>query len=422
MKAPKGTRDLLPELTKIFQAIEQRAISHFGNYGFREIRTPMFEETALFKRGIGNETDVVSKEMYSFTDKGGREMTLRPELTASVCRAVMEHNLTRGGDLVRLIYMGPMFRYERPQQGRYRQFSQIGIEVFGSQDPIIDVETIEALISYIEPYNLPNLKLVINSIGDENDRPAYLEYLRKELELRKERMCGKCQERMQNNVLRVLDCKIESCQEQLKGIDPISEFLNDENRTHFNEVKEGLSSLGIEYEVNPLLVRGLDYYTKTAFELLSGDLGAQSAIMGGGRYDGLLKALGGPDVPGFGWALGLDRLVSILQKYRDFEDPKPDVFFVFGSRELMKKHLKLIADLRKNGKQVAFDIRMVSLKSQLKKADKSNAPLVAIIGENEESENKILIKDMSTGNQESIEPAQLLNRLDSKSILEGKKL
>jgi len=402
VKAPKGTRDLLPNLTQIFQEIEHRALDHFGRYGFREIRTPMFEETALFKRGIGDETDIVSKEMYTFTDKGGREMTLRPELTASVCRSVIEHNLTRGGDLVRLIYMGPMFRYERPQAGRYRQFSQLGVEVFGSQDPMVDVETIEALVSYLEPFKLPNLKLVINSIGDENDRPAYLEYLKKELGNRSDRLCGKCRERIQRNVLRVLDCKNPDCQTCIADLQPISEFLNEENRNHFAEVQSGLNALGIDYEVNPLLVRGLDYYTKTAFELLSGDLGAQSAIMGGGRYDGLLKSIGGPDVPGFGWALGIDRLVSILEKYGNYQSPSPDLFFVFGTRDLFLKNLKLIADLRQAGLSVAYDIRFVSFKSQMKKADRSGAGRVVIIGEDEDKNGTLMVKDMGAGTQEHL--------------------
>jgi len=412
LKAPKGTRDLLPELTKVFQVIEKRALVHFAKYGFREIRTPMFEETALFKRGIGGETDIVSKEMYTFDDKGGRSMTLRPELTASVCRAVMEHNLTRGGDLVKLIYMGPMFRYERPQKGRYRQFSQLGVEVFGSQDPFVDVETIEALVSYLAPFKLPNLKLVINSIGDPTDRPAYLDYLRVELKARKEKMCGKCQERMDRNILRVLDCKNPSCQEQLTGLDPISAFLNDENKAHFAEVQNGLKSLDIEFEVNPLLVRGLDYYTKTAFELLSGDLGAQSAIMGGGRYDGLLKSLGGPDVPGFGWAMGLDRLVSILEQYHTFEDPKPDVFFVFGSREILSQNLKTMADLRKQGKTVAYDVRLVSFKSQMKKAGKSGAAFVAILGEDEAAAGEVMLKSMQDGTQKTMPCDQIAKAIE----------
>ncbi|PIE89912.1 MAG: histidine--tRNA ligase [Acidobacteria bacterium] len=420
LKAPKGTRDLLPELTRIFQVIESRAQSHFAKYGFEEIRTPMFEETALFKRGIGDETDIVSKEMYTFVDKGGREMTLRPELTASVCRSVIQHNLTRGGDLVKLMYMGPMFRYERPQAGRYRQFSQLGVEVFGSQDPMIDVETIEALMSYLEPFELPHVKLVINSIGDERDRPAYLSYLRGELQLKQGKMCAKCKVRMEKNVLRVLDCKNPHCQEELKDLASISEFLNEENRAHFAEVQAGLSSLGVDFEVNPFLVRGLDYYTKTAFELLSGDLGAQSAIMGGGRYDGLLKSLGGPDVPAFGWALGMDRLVSVLEKYQRFQKPAPDLFFVFGNRDFLVNHMKTMTELRNRGYHVGYDIRCGSMKSQMKKANKSGAAMVALVGEDEAARNEVLMKNMRNSQQNTVSVDQIANQIQTVSRVEEK--
>lgn len=246
------------------------------------------------------------------------------------------------------MYMGPMFRYERPQAGRYRQFYQLGVEVFGSDDPLIDVETIEALMSFIQPYGLPNLELIVNSVGDSTDRPAYLAYLREALDDVRDQLCNDCQTRMVRNVLRVLDCKNENCQSLFGELRPISDFLSHENRQHFEAVCNGLSQLGIPYRLNPKLVRGLDYYTKTAFELVSGDLGAQSAVMGGGRYDNLVQTLGGPATPAFGWAMGLDRMASLLAA-RGMEEKGPDLFLVFGERSWLDQALPWIVKLRHQG-------------------------------------------------------------------------
>lgn len=411
MKTPKGTRDLLPQDTVVFQEIERRAFDHFAKYGFKEIRTPIFEETALFLRGIGEGTDIVNKEMYTFDDKGGRSMTLRPELTAPVCRAVIQHHLVQQDDLVKLIYTGPMFRYERPQAGRYRQFHQLGIEVFGSDDPLVDVETIEALMSFLEPFNLPNLTLNLNSVGDASDRPAFLEYLRDALTGRVDELCEECKVRIQKNVLRVLDCKNASCGVIVDGLKPLSEFLNDENRAHFDAVCEGLTRLGISYELNPRLVRGLDYYTKTAFELLSGDLGAQSAVMGGGRYDALVQMLGGKPTPAFGWALGVDRLASILTAHRDIPVPGPDLFFVFGQRPWLEASLPTIRDLRAAGLHVGYDLRVGSFKSQMKRANKENAAFVAIVGESEFEDGSVSLKNMANSEQVTIPMSEIAAKI-----------
>lgn len=408
MKTVKGTRDLLPEDTAIFQAIEQRAFAHFAKYGFHEIRTPIFEQTQLFARGIGEGTDIVNKEMYTFEDRGGRSVTLRPEMTAAVCRAVAQHNLVQGDDPVRLLYTGPTFRYERPQAGRYRQFYQLGAEVFGSDDPLIDAETIEALITFLEPFELPNLTLVLNSVGDHTDRPRYLAYLRATLADRVDQLCGDCKVRIDKNVLRVLDCKNPTCQAQMTDLETIDAFWSDENRQHFEAVKQALDGYGIQYTLNPRLVRGLDYYTKTAFELLSGDLGAQSAVMGGGRYDGLVKMVGGPNVPGFGWAVGLDRLVSIIAKYQNIQPSRPDLFFVYGERSWLDADLPFIRDLRRAGLSVAYDSRCGSFKSQFKRADKYGAAFVAVIGEAEQDAQTIQLKNMATGEQTTVARAGLV--------------
>ena len=411
LKTPKGTRDLLAEETALFQEIERRALSHFAKYGFREIRTPIFEETALFLRGIGEATDIVTKEMYTFEDKSGRSMTLRPELTAAVCRAVIQHNLASKDRVARLMYMGPMFRYERPQAGRYRQFHQLGVEVFGSDHPLIDVETIDALMTYLKPFELPNLTLTLNSVGDQTDRPKYLEYLRRALHARKERLCSDCQIRLEKNVLRVLDCKNPNCQGEFGELAPIAEFWSRENREHFEQVCRGLSGLGVPYELNYRLVRGLDYYTKTAFELLSGDLGAQSAVMGGGRYDNLLNLLGGKDCPAFGWALGIDRLAEILKRHHHAKLRTPDVFFVFGDSSWLFQYFPLIKDLRSQGLCVGYDSRVGSFKSQMKRANKEGTRYVAIIGENENVAGKLTLKNMSNAEQILVPQNDLVTKI-----------
>lgn len=399
MRTPKGVRDLLPDDAYVFQKIEAHALEHFGRYGFREIRTPIFEETGLFLRSIGDETDIVNKEMYRFKDKGGRDLTLRPEATASVCRAVMQHNLVPRDEVVRLMYSGPMFRHEQPQAGRFRQFFQIGVEVFGSADPLVDVETIEALMRFLSAYGLPNLALVMNSVGDATDRPGYLAYLKQALDSQVSKLCPDCRTRLERNVLRVLDCKNSDCRALMGGLKPISEFWSDANHDHFRQVCEGLEALGIPFTRDPMLVRGLDYYTRTAFEVVSGDLGAQSAVMGGGRYDSLIKSLGGKhEVPAFGWAMGVDRLATLLT--RQISPPCPDLFLVFTSHDYLSAWLKRVCELRAEGLTVLYDIRVGSMKSQMKRANRERARYAGIVGESEFADGTVTIKNMT--NQEQL--------------------
>jgi histidyl-tRNA synthetase len=402
MKSAKGTRDLLADECRQFQQVESWALQHFSRYGFQEIRTPIFEETALFVRGIGDETDIVSKEMYQLTTKGGDELTLRPEMTASVCRAVIQHNLLANDDLLRFIYMGPMFRYERPQAGRYRQFHQLGAEVFGSDDPLVEVETIEAVLSFLSPFQLPNLTLRLNSVGDSSDRPAYLAYLRQELDTHSGQLCQDCTRRKETNVLRVLDCKNEACRAVLDRLHPISTFWSTTTRDHFEAVCRGLDRLSISYVLDPMLVRGLDYYTRTAFELQSGELGAQSAVLGGGRYDNLVATLGGPDTPAFGWALGLDRLVGLLAARKALPEQRPHLFFIFSQREQLEEFLPLLARLRAGGHSVQFDLRLGSFKSQMKRANRLQARYCAIVGERECQGGTVTLKDMDQSSQREV--------------------
>jgi len=407
MKSAKGTRDLFAGECRLFQKVENWALHHFSRYGFQEIRTPIFEETALFVRGIGDETDIVTKEMYQLTTKGGDELTLRPEMTAAVCRAVIQHNLLSNEEVLRLFYLGPMFRYERPQAGRYRQFHQLGAEVFGSDDPLVEVETIEAVLSFLAPFQLPHLTLRLNSVGDSSDRPAYLAYLRQALATRGDQLCQDCSRRKETNVLRVLDCKNEACRAVVDSLDPISAFWSADNRNHFEAVCRGLDRLGIAYVRDPLLVRGLDYYTRTAFELQSGDLGAQSAVLGGGRYDKLVETLGGPATPAFGWALGLDRLIALLAEREGLPEQRPHLFFIFSQREQLEEFLPLIARLRAGGHHIQFDLRLGSFKSQMKRANRLGARFCAIVGEREREAGTVTLKDMDQSSQREVQLDQL---------------
>jgi len=298
LQAVKGTKDLLPDEIAAWHRIEGTARALFALYGYREIRTPIFETTELFARGIGQETDIVSKEMYTFEDRDGGSLTLRPEATAGIVRAVIEHNLINTDPALKVYTMGPMFRRERPQKGRYRQFHQVNVEVFGVTSPSIDVEVVEMALAYLEGCGLTQYELVLNSVGDAKCRPVYVETLRTALRARASELCADCQRRTETNPLRVLDCKVPQDQPLIESLPKISDHLCDECRAHFAEVRRELELLGIPYRLSHRLVRGLDYYVRTTFEVLSGELGAQNSVLGGGRYDGLVKELGGPDIPG----------------------------------------------------------------------------------------------------------------------------
>ena len=309
----KGTRDLLPPDTSLWQRVEAEAHRVFAAYHYGEVRTPILEETALFARGVGAETDIVMKEMYTFRDRDEESLTLRPEATASVVRAYIEHSLYNQGGVQKLYYIGPMFRRERPQKGRYRQFYQIGAEVLGSQNPLVDVEVIEMLVLFLERVGIREYQLLINSVGCPTCRAAYLEVLRQALQDVKATMCADCQRRADTNPLRVLDCKVEADQPIIEKLPKIIDHLDPECRQHFERVTSELQARGLVYQITPRLVRGLDYYTRTTFEITSGALGAQNAVVGGGRYDGLSEMLGGPPTPGIGFSIGQDRLILAVQ-------------------------------------------------------------------------------------------------------------
>src|SRR6201996_8632942 len=331
LQAVRGTRDLLPPETELWNHIETTVRRTFERYSFGEVRTPIFEETQLFARGVGEETDMVSKEMYTFTPEPGQSFTLRPENTAGVVRAYIEHQMGKSGGLQKLYYIGPQFRRERPQKGRYRQFYQIGAEVIGppssgSELPARDAEVIEMLATLLEEVGLKGWSLQINSVGDANCRPAYNEALRKALAGVKDRMCADCQRRADTNPLRVLDCKVPEDQPIIESLPKISDYLDDACKAHFAAVRMMLDKVRVPYTVNPRMVRGLDYYTRTTFEFTHGELGAQSAVLGGGRYDGLSEALDGPKAPGIGFAIGEDRLIMALQAAKPTEALTIDAF------------------------------------------------------------------------------------------------
>ena len=413
LKAITGTRDILPDEVAAWHHIEAMARTLFARYGYREIRTPIFEATELFARGIGVDTDIVSKEMYSFDDRDGASITLRPEATAGIVRAVIEHNLMNTDPALRVYAMGPMFRRERPQKGRQRQFHQVDVEAFGIIEPSIDAEVVEMALAYLEACGLDGYELVLNSVGDAHCRPAYVEVLRTALRRDVARLCADCQRRTETNPLRVLDCKVPADQEVIEGLPRIADHLCAECRDHFAEVRRELDLLGIRYLVSHRLVRGLDYYTRTTFEVLSGALGAQNSVLGGGRYDGLVKDLGGPDLTGIGFALGMERLTLILPPAE--AERRCDVFLidlVAGARD---HALQLQRRLRAtHGLRVLMDHEARSFKSRMKLADKLGARFVAILGEDEMKKRVWSVRDMDGSGQEEISQEQVADRLAEK--------
>lgn len=363
----KGTRDILPDEIDRWQFLEDRAREVFSLYGFREIRTPIFESTELFQRGIGTGTDIVSKEMYTFSDRKGRSLTLRPENTAPVARAYIEHRMHRRSEVERLYYIGPMFRYERPQKGRMRQFSQIGVEVFGSDHPVIDAETLQMLVRYLDRIDIGPVRVTLNSVGCETCRPGYRDALRAFLLPHRDRMCDDCQRRIEVNPLRCFDCKVAADRQLMQGAPTIVDHLCEGCRTHFAEVKSHLGRLKVPFDLDPCLVRGLDYYCRTTFEVSLAGLGAQNALLGGGRYDGLVQSLGGPAVPGFGFAVGEDRLVLSLPVDPDLPDSSPEVYMISLGEQAMLHAPAMAARLRAAGRRVVLDpLPARSLRSQMR--------------------------------------------------------
>jgi histidyl-tRNA synthetase len=400
IQAVKGTKDLLPDEIAAWHRIEGTARALFALYGYREIRTPIFEPTELFARGIGQETDIVSKEMYTFEDRDGSSLTLRPEATAGIVRAVIEHNLINTDPALKVYTLGPMFRRERPQKGRYRQFHQVNLEVFGVTSPSIDVEVVEMALAYLEGCGLTQYELVLNSVGDAKCRPAYVATLQTALRARAGELCADCQRRTETNPLRVLDCKVPEDQSVIESLPRISDHLCDECRAHFAEVRRELELLGIPYRLSHRLVRGLDYYVRTTFEVLSGELGAQNSVLGGGRYDGLVKELGGPDIPGIGFALGMERLVMLIPPVP--VEARCEVFLAPLVPEARDFALRLQRQLRKAGVSAMTDHEGRGLKSQMRRADKLGARFVAILGEDEMAKARWTIRDMKASTQEEV--------------------
>lgn len=408
IQALRGTRDILPEEGRYWQWVEAIARSHMARAAFGEIRTPIFEETALFARGIGEATDVVGKEMYTFSDRGDRFVTLRPENTAGVVRAYIEHGLAAQGGLQRLWYCGPMFRYERPQGGRQRQFHQLGAEVLGSPDPRADAEVIALAVDLLQDLGLTQLRLDLNSVGDPSDRHAYREALVSYLTPYKDDLDPDSQDRLSRNPLRILDSKSEKTQVIVQAAPNLLDYLSSDSRTFFERVQRSLGDLGIEFRLNPRLVRGLDYYTHTAFEIQSDDLGAQATVCGGGRYDGLVAQLGGPETPAVGWAMGLERLMILLQQLCRSPDPTLDFYLVSRGDRAEPAALRLAQELRRQGFGVELDLSGSAFGKQFKRADRSGAAACLVLGDAEAEATTVQVKWLKTGEQESLAQASLI--------------
>jgi histidyl-tRNA synthetase len=423
IKAVRGTRDLLPPETALWNFVESAVRDVFRAYNFQEIRTPIFESTELFARGVGEETDIVSKEMYTWEDRGraesdkGQSLTLRPEATAGIVRAYIEHKLGDRG-LNKLYCIGPMFRRERPQKGRYRQFYQIDAEVIGppsagSESPARDAEVLEMLATLLDRLGIAGWNLELNSVGCPKDRAAFNEALRKALEPVVGKMCADCQRRAVTNPLRVFDCKVPEDQPIINALPRISQFLDEGCRKHFEAVQEILTKVGVRFSLNDRLVRGLDYYTRTAFEFTHGALGAQNAILGGGRYDGLSEALGGPAAPGIGFAIGEDRLVMSLQESASAEGVvrKPDVYVAALGAGMNTEAARLARELRRHDLVVDLGDETFRLKKSFEAATKAGAKYILIVGENEVKADAFSLKNLATGEQVSIPRGELARRM-----------
>ena len=417
IQALRGTRDILPEEVGYWQLIEATVKEILGRAVYQEIRAPIFEQTALFERGIGEATDVVGKEMYTFKDRGDRSLTLRPEGTAGVVRAYISNKLHAQGGVQRLWYTGAMFRYERPQAGRQRQFHQVGLELLGSNAPRADVEVIALATDILQTLGLKNLELDINSVGNSGDRANYREALVSYLEPYKDDLDRDSQDRLTRNPLRILDSKDPQTQEIAQNAPKISEHLSAASKKHFDTVLQLLTDLNIKYQVNHCLVRGLDYYTHTAFEIKSDDLGAQATVCGGGRYDGLVGELGGPQTQAVGWAIGMERLVLLLQKLRSNPVNNPDLYIVSRGEVAEAQSLILAQKLRSAGLGVELDLSGSAFGKQFKRADRSGAVACLVLGDAEAENQTVNLKWLASGEQQAIAQADLLaisEKLESK--------
>jgi histidyl-tRNA synthetase len=396
VSAIKGTHDILPKEARDWQRIEAVAKATFELYGYREIRTPVFEATELFEKGTGQTTDIVQKEMYTFTDKGGRSITLRPEYTPSVARAIIEHRLDLLPEPMRYYFIGPMFRFDKPQKGRFRQFHQVDIEVFGEDDPAIDAEIIEMADRLLKKVRVAETEVLVNSVGCRKCRPAYLKDLHAAAAAVMGSLCPDCQRKAETNPLRIFDCKVEACREIARGFPEITGYLDPECAEHFQRFRSYLDLYGIIHRIEPRLVRGIDYYTKTTFEITAAKLGAQNSVLGGGRYDDMMKDFGGPDICAIGFAMGVERLLSVAE----FEPVQEEFFYLAYLGDEAKKEAVLLARfLRSKGVECLLEFKERGLKSQLSRASKLGASWALIIGEEEIRKGRYQVKDMKKGTQ-----------------------
>jgi histidyl-tRNA synthetase len=404
--AVRGTRDILPGEAGRWQFVEATARAIFERYGYAELRTPIIEREELFAKGTGETTDIVQKEMYAFTDKGGERVTLRPEATPSIVRAFAEHNLEQAMGVVKLYLFGPMFRYERPQKGRYRQFHQLDVEVFGVEDASIDAEILDLAWTLVRELGIPDAEMVVNSVGCPECRPAFGRALVASLGDDAARLCEDCRRRADTNPLRIFDCKVPADQPIIDRLPHSVDYLCEPCRAHFDEVRQYLAAYEIPYRISHRLVRGLDYYRRTTFEVLASGLGAQNALLGGGRYDGLVKLLGGPDRAGIGFAAGIERLVLALPPRPEGASTRPDVFVAALGKAARRAAFLLLRDLRRAGIRAQIDYEARSFKAQFKRADRLGAPLVFVLGDDEVARDEVTIREMVQGTQEAIPRAE----------------
>ncbi|MCA1932067.1 MAG: histidine--tRNA ligase [Calditerrivibrio sp.] len=415
----KGFRDIFDEEIGYWNKVEKIFYDVFKKYDYTEFKLPILEKVELFKRGIGDTTDIVEKEMFVFDDKGGEKLALRPEGTASIVRAYIENKLYSSSNLSKYYYYGPMFRRERPQKGRFRQFTQVGVEVFGSNAPAVDAEVMKTMSEIFDKSGISNLvKLNINSLGCPDCRPDYRKKLISFLNSKRKNLCEDCKNRLEKNPLRVLDCKLESCKAEVVDAPLMIDNLCPTCFEHFEDVKGFLNHFGVNYEINPFMVRGLDYYVRTAFEFTTDFLGASNAVGGGGRYDGLIKTLGGPDIPGIGYAIGVDRLVALMMEKKVEIGKRLKVFIIFF-KDTMEDGFYLIDKLRSENITTIFDYEIGSLKSQFKKADKSGADIAIIVGSDEKERGIYTIKNMRNGTQKEIKKELIINEIKNITSIGG---
>lgn len=417
IQSVRGMNDLLPPESAKWGHFERRALALFERYGYAEIRTPVLEHTALFSRGIGEATDIVEKEMYTFPDRKGRSLTMRPEMTASCVRAYVEHAIAKREPVTRWYYVGPMFRYERMQLGRYRQFSQIGVEAFGVAEPTVEAEQIAMLTQLYRGLGLTDLTVLVNSVGGSADRPLYRAALLAYLEPLAEGLCADCRRRLATNPLRVLDCKVPGCKTIVAGAPSVLDHLSDASRAHFDGACQALADLGIAFTVEPRLVRGLDYYTATVFEIVSGskELGSQSTIVAGGRYDELVAGLGGPPTPAVGFALGIDRGVLATPGEPESFLAAPDLFLAPLGDAARRRALALAHELRGAGYKVEVEHRSVGAKAQLRRAEKLRARLVMVLGDTELESGRAQLRDMASREEKPVPLEDLLKEMSVRS-------